>query len=100
VRSTRQSFEGAGSGTTRYIVDFDGGSMAGIAQGEAVHALISANAPATLVEHQLIRNEHDGSWRLSMTFSAPPDSPPCDLTARLAVGDRDITETWLARWKR
>jgi glucans biosynthesis protein len=100
VRSTRQSFEGTGIGNTRYIVDFDGGSMAGIAPGESVNALISANAPAKLVEHQLIRNEHDGSWRLSMTFNAPQDAPPCDLTARLAVGDRDITETWLMRWKR
>lgn len=99
VRSTRQSFEGAAAGRTRYIVDFDGGSMAGVAPDVAITAEITAVPPATVAEHQIIRNEHDGSWRLSMAFNAPPGSPPCDLTARLTVGGRSVTETWLARWK-
>lgn len=99
VRSTRQSLEGAASGRTRYIVDFDGGSMAGIAADAAITARITTVSPASVVEHQVLRNEHDGSWRLSMTFSAPPGSPPCELSARLTLDGRAVTETWFTRWK-
>jgi len=99
VRSTRQSFEGAAAGRTRFIVDFDGDSMRGVAPDAVVTAEIMTVAPATLAGHEVIRNEHDGSWRLSAEFSAPPGSPPCDLTARLTVDGRAVTETWQVRWK-
>jgi glucans biosynthesis protein len=99
VRSTRQDVTGANDGRTRYIVDFDGGSMRGLEPGADVTAEISALPPAALVEHQVIRNEHDGSWRISMSFSAPPGSPACDLTARLVTDGHPVTETWVVRWK-
>ncbi|HEY5552825.1 MAG TPA: glucan biosynthesis protein G [Opitutaceae bacterium] len=99
VRSTRQSLEGAAEGRTRYVVDFDGGSMADVAPDAAVGAEVASTTPASVVEHQVLRNEHDGSWRLLMTFSAPPGSQPCELSARLTVGGRAVTETWLTRWK-
>jgi glucans biosynthesis protein len=99
VRSTRQSVEGAAAGRTRFIVDFAGSSLEALAPDAIVDAEISASAPASATGHGLIRNEYDGSWRLSAEFSAPPGSQPCDLTARLTLDGQPVTETWQVRWK-
>lgn len=98
VRSTRRSVEHAGAGRTRFVIDFEG-IPADAGGTEAVTAEISATAPATVVGHQILRNEFDGSWRLSVEFFAPPGSPSCALTARLVSGGRVLTESWLTRWR-
>lgn len=97
VRSTRQSFNAGGPGRTQYVIDFEGAGLRELPAGAAVRSEIVTGAPATLEREQVIRNEHDGSWRLVLNVAAPPGSVS-ELRARLVVDGRPLTETWAMRW--
>jgi glucans biosynthesis protein len=98
VGATRQTVQDGAPGRTKFVVDFDPASMAGVAAGSEVTVAAEAAAPGRLVGQHLARNDLDGSWRLTLRVAAAPGSEPVDLRARLYLSGRPVTETWAFRW--
>lgn len=99
VRSTRQTVQDGGPGRTRYVIDFDGGALAGVPANAQVKAEVTATAPGKPGPHQVMRNPQDGSWRLVVQVSAEAGGTPVDVEARLVLDGRPLTETWRMRWQ-
>jgi glucans biosynthesis protein len=99
VRATRQTAQDGRAGRTRYVVDFTGLAEKDVPADAQVEADISIRGEAKLEHQHVVRNDHDGSWRLVMVFNAAPEAPASELRARLKLGDRVLTETWAMTWK-
>ena len=99
VRSTRQTVHDGAANRTRFVVDFEGLKPELVPAGAELFPDIVTAGPAKLEHVHVVRNEHDGSWRLVMAFSAAPDAPLTELRARLKLGDKVVTETWAMAWK-
>lgn len=99
VRSTRQTQHDGADNRTRYVVDFEGLKPELVPPTAELFPEIVTAGPAKLEHVHVVRNEHDGSWRLVMAFSAPAGSPITELRARLKYGDKVVTETWAMSWK-
>lgn len=99
VRSTRQTVHDGANNRTRYVVDFNGLSPEIVPPHAELFPEIVTAGPAKLEHTHVVRNEHDGSWRLVMAFSAPAEAPITELRARLKLGDKVVTETWAMSWK-
>jgi glucans biosynthesis protein len=99
VRSTRQTIHDGAPNRTRYVVDFNGLPADVVPINSELFPEIVTAGSAKLEHTHVVRNETDGSWRLVMAFSAPPDAPATELRARLKLGEKVVTETWAMTWK-
>jgi glucans biosynthesis protein len=97
VGATRHQVHDGAPDRTRFLIDFNAASLAGVPAGAKVTAVVTATNGAT-VRHQVLRSEPENSWRLVVQAQAKPGSAPVELRAHLAVDGRPVTETWTTQW--
>ncbi|EWY36565.1 hypothetical protein N825_26375 [Skermanella stibiiresistens SB22] len=76
------------------VVDFEGGGLPDHADG--IRAEVAATAGA-VVEPVVERVPQTGGWRLYLEYRPVPEGV-AELSARLMLGDRVMTETWRYSW--
>lgn len=98
VQATRQGR--SLDGRRQIVVDWGGGSLAGIAPSENVEVVLSAT-PEDLVEEQTLqKNPYNNSWRMVLYLREPtPEDTEGNLRAFLRFNDQILTETWTHLWK-
>lgn len=99
IDATRQTFEDGGAGRTHFVIDYAPGSLALKDPQDPPVADVQVPDEVKVVEKQVIRNEVDGSWRLSLRLEAKPGAPAAEIRARLLHGDQPVTETWTTSWQ-
>ncbi len=99
VSATRQTVQDGAPDRTRFVIDFAGLPTSEVAADATLAADLVLAGPARIEHQHVVRNPHDGSWRLVLVLAAPANSPATDLRARLKLGDRAVTETWVMSWK-
>ncbi|HYC69804.1 MAG TPA: glucan biosynthesis protein G [Opitutaceae bacterium] len=99
VEATRRTVHDGGPDLTKYVVDFDGGSLASIPAEAAITADVSVSGPAEIRHVQVMRRQDDGRRRLILRLAAKPGGPAVDIRARLMLDQRAISETWTTRWQ-
>ncbi len=99
VRATRQTVQDGAPGQTHFIIDYAAASLAAFGAGQAPQAQVEVPAGVKITEQQVIRNEIDGSWRLSLRLAAAPGGAPVEIRARLIVDGEPVSETWLMPWE-
>ncbi|MEK8089350.1 glucan biosynthesis protein G [Thermithiobacillus plumbiphilus] len=92
VLATRR---GAGDlpGTRRYVIDFKGGKLDGLAAGSPVDADVWVGRTGRVIRQQIEKNPATGGWRLSFQVQ-PQGAGPLELRAFLRKGSETLTETW------
>jgi glucans biosynthesis protein len=99
VVSTRRTVQDGAPGRTHFIIEFTPGSPRGVKESQPPVADVQTPEGVQVVEKQVIRNEIDGLWRLSLRLAAKPGAPAADIRARLLVEGKPLTETWDMSWK-
>jgi len=93
TRHDRGTFENA----HRFIVDFEGGRLAGLAPAKVLRAVVTLGTgdpqQAELLEQQVVKNTVTGGWRLVFQVRLLGDQP-LEMRAFLQLGDEALTETW------
>jgi glucans biosynthesis protein len=85
---------GKREGTTLFVVDFAGPSVA--AARETPVAVVTAN-PGTVTDIAVHENPEINGMRVSFELD-PGGTELCELRLALRLGDQQISETWLYRW--
>ncbi|HPD61008.1 MAG TPA: glucan biosynthesis protein G [Thermodesulfobacteriota bacterium] len=90
--------------TKKIIIDFAGGRLESLPSEKKLEAVITVDPRATLVEHQLIKNEVTKGWRVVFQVRFEEQGllerilagkkPALELRAFLREGDKVLTETW------
>lgn len=99
VSATRRSVQDGGPTRTRYVVDFDPGSLSSVPASAPVRAEVTATNGAKVEHSNIFHNPHDGSLRLVILLSAPASTPRVDVRARLLLDNKPLTETWNTVWE-
>jgi glucans biosynthesis protein len=81
-------------GQLKFVVDFEGGPLKGLAADAAVDAVVTVGAGAELAERNLFRNNVTGGWRMTVRLKRPDASKPLELRAFLKTPQRTVSETW------
>lgn len=81
-------------GTTSLAVDFVGPALTALGPDARPEASVSADGNAQVVDHQLIRNDATGGWRLNLRVRRQDPAKPAELRAGLHLEDKALTETW------
>lgn len=83
-------------GLRKFVVDFAGGMLRGMPADAPLVADFAVNAGKA--ETTTLFRIEDGLWRFA--FDVLPDGErPVELTVRLLLADRPLTETWLYQWR-
>ena len=81
-------------GDIAFVVDFDGLELRALGGEPKLQAVVSVDSNAELHERNLIRNDVNGTWRMSLRFKRLDASKPIELRAYLAQDNHSISETW------
>ena len=81
-------------GQLKFVVDFEGRPLKGLAADAAVDAVVTVGAGAELAERNLFRNNVTGGWRMTVRLKRPDASKPLELRAFLKTPQRTVSETW------
>jgi glucans biosynthesis protein len=84
---------GDADGTSRIVVDFEGGKLKSLPETAAVVATITVAKPGELIQQNVFKNAVTGGWRIAFQLK-PPKDKPAELRAFLQHGADVITETW------
>jgi glucans biosynthesis protein len=84
---------GDADGTSRIVVDFEGGKLKSLPQTAAVVATITVAKPGELIQQNVFKNAVTGGWRVAFQLK-PPKDKPLEVRAFLQHGTDVITETW------
>jgi glucans biosynthesis protein len=80
-------------GTSRIVVDFEGGKLKSLPETAGVVATITVAKPGELIQQNVFKNLVTGGWRVAFQLK-PPKDKPVELRAFLQHGPDVITETW------
>jgi glucans biosynthesis protein len=80
-------------GTSRIVVDFEGGKLKSLPETAGVVASITVAKPGELIQQNVFKNPVTGGWRVAFQLK-PPKDKPVELRAFLQHGPDVITETW------
>ncbi len=97
VGATRHIVHDGAPDRTRYLVDFNSGSLGTLPADAAVTAQVTASGGATVTQ-QVVRNVPENSWRLIVQARAKPGSPPVEIRGQLLLDGKPLTETWVVHW--
>lgn len=89
-----RAYPHAADGTYSLAVDFAGPALAALPTEPRPEAAVTADANAQLVDHQLIRNDAIGGWRLTLRVRRHDTAKPVELRASLRHENKALTETW------
>jgi glucans biosynthesis protein len=80
-------------GVSKYVVDFEGGRLAGLDRGDAVPVItLNLGDPVDAVAYPVAGQA--GRWRLMFDVAIPPGET-LDMRAFLRSGEDSLTETWI-----
>ncbi|MFZ5609183.1 MAG: glucan biosynthesis protein [Pseudomonadota bacterium] len=101
TRVGRPPFAGAqnpssGRGERLFIVDFAGGELDGLAEGQPLEAKVVASRGA-LRDVTVTRVPASGAWRVAF-YLKPPGSQAVDLRATLSLYGHVLSESWTYLW--
>jgi glucans biosynthesis protein len=93
-------------GIKKFIVDFEGGELAGLEPKDGVEGIIDIGSGGRLIEHQAYKNQVTGGWRLVFRIKPeetpslaekfmPEKKPIVEIRAFLRHGSSILTETWI-----
>jgi glucans biosynthesis protein len=99
LRESKDGREGKDSGRLRYLVDFQGPALAALAADAKIELWINPKGGGKVVAARTQYNPHTRGWRLVFEFD-PQGLNTVELEAGLAIGGRNLTETWSERWDR
>jgi periplasmic glucans biosynthesis protein len=94
------------TGIKKFIIDFEGGELAGCVPSDGVEGIIDVGSGGHLIEHQIYKNEVTGGWRLVFLVKSeenptlaekimPEKKPIVEMRAFLKHGASILTETWI-----
>ncbi len=92
VIATRTS-EGRAPNTRKFVLDFAGEKLEGLAADAGVEAVIDVGENGHLLEHQVMKNDVTQGWRLVFQVRMDKDRP-LELRASLKQDHNFLTETW------
>jgi glucans biosynthesis protein len=99
VSATRQTLQDGAPDRTKFVIDFDAGSLSHV-PGEAVLTPeVTVSAGAEMKHTQIFRNMATGARRLIVVVAAPPGSSPVEIRARILRDQQPVTETWATIWQ-
>ena len=81
-------------GEQQYVVDFTGPSLAALAAGATVKAVVTAASNGKIVESNAYRVEATGAWRMTVRVKQLDTAKPTELRGFLQSGADVLTETW------
>ncbi|KAF1019616.1 MAG: Glucans biosynthesis protein D [Paracidovorax wautersii] len=82
-------------GVRKFMVDFHGGPLAGLAFGVKPEVVLSAGSGRfSYVFAEAVPDGVPGHWRAQFDF-APDGASPADIRLYLRNGDQTLSETWL-----
>lgn len=99
VSATRQTLHEGGNDRTKFVIDFDAGSLASVPANANVTADVTVSGAAKITNTQVIRKEADGARRIVLVVQAPPGVAAVEVRARLVLDGQPLTETWTDRWQ-
>ncbi|MDB5802671.1 MAG: putative periplasmic glucans biosynthesis signal peptide protein [Rhodocyclales bacterium] len=95
VQSRRgQGFVGLKDDEEKFVIDFAGPALAGLAPGAPVEAVVSAVSNALVAERTVFRNDVTGGWRLALRVQRIDPARPVEMRAFLKHRNDTLTETW------
>lgn len=97
VVATRSGIVPSASGQRRYVVEFAGGELAGLAPEQPVSADVSLSSGKLLRAH-VEKVGTPAKWRVVIDFE-PEGKKPVDLRAALGLRGQTLTETWSMVWR-
>ncbi len=83
-------------GTKKFVVDFEGGMLSNLRDGDAVQAQLTVTN-AELLHTDVARLVENGRWRIFIDIANAVD--PVEFSAHLTLADARISETWAYQWK-
>ncbi|MGH8140984.1 MAG: glucan biosynthesis protein [Steroidobacteraceae bacterium] len=86
----------AGDTSRRFLIDFSGGDLSGLAATQPVAAQVNVNN-GTATDVRVQRLAENGDWRVSFTASAKSTNN-VDLHCYLTLYGEALTETWTYLW--
>jgi glucans biosynthesis protein len=81
-------------GQLKFVVDFVGPSLKNLKNDSPLSAEVSLIGPGEITEKQLIRNDNNGGWRLSLLIRPTDTTKPIELRGLLRLQDQVASETW------
>jgi periplasmic glucans biosynthesis protein len=85
-------------GVTKFVVEFLGGQLAGLAFGVLPEAVLSAaSGRFSYIFTEAVPDGEAGHWRAQFDFT-PAGPDPVELRLYLRLGNRTLTETWLYQY--
>jgi glucans biosynthesis protein len=99
VIATRRTVQDGAPGRTHFVIDFVIGTPGETKDNHSLVAEVKAPDGVRVMEKQVIHNEVDGSWRLSLRLAAKPGAAAADIRARLLLDGKPVTETWDMSWQ-
>jgi glucans biosynthesis protein len=100
VVATRRGKSGVHEpGFERFVVDFAGGPLAGLAADAPVEAVVTVGEAASPHHVTVQRNRFNGSWRVAFLVRPPAELRPVELRCFLRRGDEALSETWSHLWQ-
>ncbi|WP_245391889.1 glucan biosynthesis protein G [Salinicola aestuarinus] len=84
-------------GTTAFVVDFQGPSLAGLDADANVSVQASVGDNGELVSTRAVPNPATGGWRLFVKIKRSDNNAPLDIRAHLSKDNKRLTETWYYR---
>ncbi len=99
VSATRHTLHDGAPDRTKYVIDYDVGSLAHLPAEASVTADVSVTGIAQVQHAQVFRNMANGARRLVIVLSAPVGSLAVDVRARLMLDQQPISETWTMPWQ-
>jgi len=81
------------AGAYRFIVDFQGGTLADMAPDSPVVSTVTGGEGVEVIEHFVEYIEARDAWRLSI-LARPATTRSLDLRGFLSADDQPLTETW------
>ncbi|MGH6828749.1 MAG: glucan biosynthesis protein [Rhizomicrobium sp.] len=85
-------------GVTKFVVEFLGGPLKGLAYGTLPEAVLSApSGRFSYVFTEAVPDGVDGHWRAQFDFRAA-SADPVEMRLYLRLGGRTLTETWLYQY--
>ncbi len=81
-------------GSTAFIIDFEGPSLASLPADAPVTPQVSVDDNAELVENSIRYNPVIKGWRLTLRVKPKDTGKPVEMRAALVNGDQTLSETW------